>query len=170
MLSRKFSDKRLFMPSSCDFRGRIYQVPSYLNYQGPDHCRGLLQFHRGMPIKSDDDLKWLAIHGANCFGNDKCAFEERLKWADGFTKDAIRIANDPKGNRPSASVFVKPGRGRMLCHQRIAHIHTTGHLPSCIGPHLGQVEAARQGGKGLRSSLGGVWDRPQDVEASCDVL
>lgn len=99
MLSRKFRNERMFMPSSCDFRGRVYQVPSYLNYQGPDHCRGLLQFHRGNPIKSDDDLRWLGIHGANCFGNDKCDFETRLKWADGFTRDAIRIANDPKSNR-----------------------------------------------------------------------
>ena len=99
MLSRKFRNERLFMPSSCDFRGRIYQVPSYLNYQGPDHCRGLLQFHRGMPIKSDDDLRWLGIHGANCFGNDKCDFETRLKWADGFTRQAVKIANDPHGNR-----------------------------------------------------------------------
>ena len=99
MLAGKFKEDRIFMPSSCDFRGRVYQIPSYLNYQGPDHCRGLLQFHRGMPIKSDDDLKWLGIHGANCFGNDKTDFETRLKWADGFTKDAIRIAHAPKSNR-----------------------------------------------------------------------
>lgn len=99
MLARKYKDKRMFMPSSCDFRGRIYQIPAFLNYQGPDHCRGLLKFHRGLKIKSEDDLKWLGIHGANCFGYDKTTFEDRRSWADDFTSNAIQIARDPRSNR-----------------------------------------------------------------------
>jgi len=99
MLARKFEGQRMFMPCSVDFRGRVYQIPSFLTYQGPDHCRGLLKFHRGVAIKSDDDLKWLGIHGANSFGNDKDPFEARLKWAEENTALAHRIAKDPRSNR-----------------------------------------------------------------------
>ena len=98
MLGRKFADKRLFFPCSVDFRGRVYQIPSFLTYQGPDHCRGLLHFFRGEPIKNEDDLKWLAIHGANCFGFDKVTFEKRIEWSDEFTRTAVRIAQDPISN------------------------------------------------------------------------
>jgi len=122
MLAHKFRGERMFMPSSCDFRGRIYQIPSYLNYQGPDHCRGLLQFHRGLPIKSDEDKKWLGIHGANCFGNDKIAFDDRLAWAEGFTRDAIRIANDPRGNREWAEAD-EPWQALAWCFEW-ADLHT----------------------------------------------
>lgn len=99
MLGRKFSDKRLFFPCSLDFRGRVYQIPSFLTYQGPDHCRGLLHFFRGERIKNDDDLKWLAIHGANCFGLDKVSYEKRVEWSDEFTKKAVAIAKDPYSNQ-----------------------------------------------------------------------
>ena len=98
-LSHKMKDKRMFFPSNVDFRGRVYQIPSFLNYQGPDHCRGLLKFHRGVKIKSEGDLKWLAIHGANSFGYDKVTFDKRIEWAHNYTAEAIRIANDPYSNR-----------------------------------------------------------------------
>lgn len=98
-LSHKMKDKRMFFPSNVDFRGRVYQIPSFLNYQGPDHCRGLLKFHRGVKIKSEGDLKWLAIHGANSFGYDKVTFAKRIEWAHNYTAEAIRIANDPYSNR-----------------------------------------------------------------------
>lgn len=98
-LSHKMKDQRMFFPSNVDFRGRVYQIPSFLNYQGPDHCRGLLKFHRGVKIKSEADLKWLAIHGANSYGNDKITFAKRIEWAHDYTSQAIRIANDPYSNR-----------------------------------------------------------------------
>lgn len=98
-LAHKMKDERMFFPSNVDFRGRVYQIPSFLNYQGPDHCRGLLTFHRGVKIKSEDDLKWLAIHGANSFGYDKVTYKQRMEWAEAYTSTAIKIAKDPYGNR-----------------------------------------------------------------------
>jgi DNA-directed RNA polymerase len=98
-LAHKMKDQRMFFPSNVDFRGRVYQIPSFLNYQGPDHCRGLLTFARGVKIKSDEDLKWLAIHGANSFGYDKVTYAKRIKWAEEYTVMAQRIANDPLSNR-----------------------------------------------------------------------
>ena len=98
-LGHKMKGERMFFPSNIDFRGRVYQIPSFLNYQGPDHCRGLLKFHRGVKIKTDADLKWLAIHGANSFGYDKVTYAKRLAWASNYTSTAIKIAQDPMGNR-----------------------------------------------------------------------
>jgi len=98
-LSHKMKDKRIFLPSNVDFRGRVYQIPSFLNYQGPYHCRGVLKFHRGVKIKSEADLKWLAIHGSNSFGYDKVPFDKRIQWAHSYTQTAIKIAKDPMGNR-----------------------------------------------------------------------
>lgn len=97
-LAKKFKNNRFFLPSNCDFRGRVYMMPSFINPQGPPLCKGLLEFNREARIKKPEDAKWLAIHGANCFGNDKISLKEREKWAYGFGEDAIRIAADPKQN------------------------------------------------------------------------
>ena len=76
----KLLGNRFFYPSQVDFRGRIYNVPAFLGIQGPDMSRGLLQFSRPERLKDD---KWLAIQGANTFGNDKVTLEERVEWARG---------------------------------------------------------------------------------------
>jgi len=95
-LAKKFKGERFFLPSNCDFRGRVYNTPVFLNPQGPDICRGLLQFYREERVKNEDGAKWLAIHGANCWGYDKVSLEDRIKWSYDFGEDAIKIASDPK--------------------------------------------------------------------------
>ena len=91
----KLLGNRFFYPSQVDFRGRIYNVPAFLGIQGPDMSRGLLQFSRPERLKDD---KWLAIQGANTFGNDKVTLEERVEWARGFANTADAIACDPTRN------------------------------------------------------------------------
>ena len=90
-VAKKLSGNRFFYPSHVDFRGRVYNIPAFLGIQGPDISRGLLQFHRAERIKTDDDVKWLAIQGANTFGNDKLTLDKRVEWAESFAKDAIAI-------------------------------------------------------------------------------
>lgn len=97
-LAKKFNKHRFFYPTTADFRGRLYNVPSFLGVQGPDVCRALLEFHRPERLKTKADAKWLAIHGANVAGFDKYTLEDREKWAYTFGEDAIRIASDPKNN------------------------------------------------------------------------
>ena len=43
------------------------RVP-FLNAQGNDISRSLLEFTNGKLIKTEEDLSWLKIHGANMFG------------------------------------------------------------------------------------------------------
>lgn len=94
-LADKFRDVRFFYPSQCDFRGRIYNIPSFLGIQGNDPSRALLEFNRPMKLKTKEQARWLAIHGANTFGNDKVTLNEREQWAYDFTKQAQAIADNP---------------------------------------------------------------------------
>ena len=94
-LADKFRDDRFFFPSQTDFRGRIYNIPSFLNIQGNDPSRSLLEFYRPERLKNKKDARWLAIHGANTYGNDKVTLDEREAWAYEFAENAQKIADNP---------------------------------------------------------------------------
>ena len=94
-LANKLKDTRLFYPTNTDFRGRVYNIPSFLGVMGNKLSRGLLHFSRPQRLKSDEDAKWLAVQGANTWGNDKVTLNERWRWAEEFTRDAHKIAKDP---------------------------------------------------------------------------
>lgn len=94
-LANKFKDERFFMPHQCDFRGRVYSIPSFLNVQSADYARGLLHFARFAKIKNEEDARWLGIHGANLWGNDKVSLDERETWAYDFESTALKIADNP---------------------------------------------------------------------------
>lgn len=97
-IADKLKNNRFFYPSQVDFRGRIYNIPSFLGIQGPDMSRGLLTFSRPELINNDEDAYWLGIQGANTFGNDKVTLDERFSWAKDFSNTADRIASDPLGH------------------------------------------------------------------------
>lgn len=79
-LAKRFAKKpRLFLPHQCDFRGRAYAVPSYLNHMGPDFAKALLTFEKGLEISNINQRDWLWIHGANTYGV-KGTFANRLEW------------------------------------------------------------------------------------------
>ena len=97
-IADKLKTSRFFYPSQVDFRGRIYNIPSFLGIQGPDMSRGLLTFSRPELINNDEDAFWLGVQGANTFGHDKVTLEERFSWAKDFSDTADRIASDPLGH------------------------------------------------------------------------
>lgn len=94
-LIEKMAGSTFYYPSHCDFRGRIYNIPILFSIQGPDVCRGALRFARSKPIETPEARKWLAIQGANTWGYDKVSLDDRVKWADEFAEDAIKIADNP---------------------------------------------------------------------------
>ncbi|ESZ33872.1 DNA-directed RNA polymerase [Mesorhizobium sp. L2C067A000] len=97
-IARKMSKyDTIYFPHDLDSRGRAYPKPSGLNPQGPDYVKGLLQFATGKPL-GRDGLKWLAIHGANCFGKDKLLMHERADWGKDNLDLARRVAADPRHN------------------------------------------------------------------------
>lgn len=95
-IARKFSDEEtIYFPHQYDFRGRMYAVPRFLNPQGDDLQKGLLTFAEGKPIEDLDAARWLAVHGANCFGVDKVSFEDRWEWVENNHDEIILAAYHP---------------------------------------------------------------------------
>lgn len=87
----------IYFPYQLDFRGRVYSVPSHLTPQGTDASKGLLEFAEGKALGSEDAVRWLAIHGANTWGNDKVSFEARHQWVLDNQDMILACAEDPLG-------------------------------------------------------------------------
>lgn len=83
---------------NCDFRGRIYCATSGLSPQGADSAKGLLRFAKGVKL-GRDGVKWLAIQGANTYGNDKVSFEDRVTWIKDMEPLIRSFVEDPIANR-----------------------------------------------------------------------
>lgn len=95
----KYREDTFHFPYNLDFRGRIYSLCSGLNPQGHDVSRGLLYFANKKPIEDTEQLEWLMIHGANCYGVDKVPFKDRVAWVEEHTEEILRSAEDPHGFR-----------------------------------------------------------------------
>ena len=79
-MAEKFQfEDAIYFPTQLDFRGRMYAMPSFLSPQGTDCAKGLLSFARGCRLGATG-LKWLQIHVANMFGEDKISFDAREEW------------------------------------------------------------------------------------------
>ena len=90
--------KAIFFPHNLDTRGRAYPLPAFLNPQGPDPTKALLEFSNGKPITDESQAGWLAIAGANSYGNDKVSLMERIKWVEDNHDMILSIAADPKSD------------------------------------------------------------------------
>lgn len=98
-LANKFKDEdSIYFVYQLDFRGRAYSVASYLQPQGSDYAKGLLNFAEKRPLIDFDSVKWLAIHGANLFGIDKVSFDDRLLWVLENEEKIIEVAKNPTEN------------------------------------------------------------------------
>ena len=89
----------IYFPWNVDYRGRCYPIPTALSPQGDDIQKSLLLFAKGTPLASNEDTKWLKIHGANLAGNDKISFKERIAWVESHETDIVNSAEDPLGYR-----------------------------------------------------------------------
>lgn len=90
--------KAIYFPHNLDSRGRAYPLPAFLNPQGPDATKSLLEFSQGKPITDESQAGWLAIAGANSYGNDKVSLVERIKWVEDNHDMIMSIAADPKAD------------------------------------------------------------------------
>lgn len=89
--------RQIYFPHNLDSRGRAYPLPVFLQPQGPDYCKSLLEFAEGKSIDTAEDACWLAIACANAYGNDKVSLQERVDWVQENQDDLIfSIARDPK--------------------------------------------------------------------------
>lgn len=79
-LAKELVGAPFWYPHALDFRGRCYPLPQDLHPQGDDVSRGLLMFDRAAPEPDETALRWMIIAIANAAGQDKLAFEDRIKW------------------------------------------------------------------------------------------
>lgn len=99
-LARKFSVfPRVYFPHNLDVRGRAYPLPAFLNPQGPDYAKGLLEFADSEPLEDDEQAAWLAVAGANAYGNDKISLQERADWVVDNEAWIIQCGQDFRENR-----------------------------------------------------------------------
>ena len=79
-LANQFKDEEaIYFPMQLDFRGRMYAVPSTLTPQGSDPAKALLTFTRGKRLGASG-WRWLHIHIANMWGEDKISLDGREAW------------------------------------------------------------------------------------------
>ena len=88
----------VYFPWTCDFRGRLYALPSYVNPQADDLGKALLTFADAKEL-GEAGAYWLKVHIANCAGVDKVSFEDRVKWVMEHEQEILASAEDPIANR-----------------------------------------------------------------------
>ena len=101
---------------TCDFRGRIYCETSGLSPQGADVAKGLITFAHGVKL-GDTGVKWLAIQGANTYGEDKLPYADRVKWVQDNEQHIRQTAEDPIGSRSWWGEADKPYQFLAFCFE-----------------------------------------------------
>lgn len=81
-----------------DFRSRKYASSTFMSPQSADWSKAFLRFEEGMAINNWDDARWLCIHGANLYGNDKVTLNERETWAWDNADEFKRVVDNPFDN------------------------------------------------------------------------
>jgi DNA-directed RNA polymerase len=84
----------IYFPHNLDSRGRAYPLPAFLNPQGPDYSKALLEFAEGVTIIDQAGANWLAIAGANAYGNDKVSLAERVQWVHDNEEMILSVSRD----------------------------------------------------------------------------
>ena len=100
MVGEKFVDEAaIYFPHTVDFRSRVYPVAGCgsVNPQANDTGKSLLEFADGKAL-GEDGARWLAIHTANVWGNDKVSFDDRELWTEMNTGFILECAADPINN------------------------------------------------------------------------
>jgi len=97
-LAKRFAGRAIWFPHRYDFRGRVYPRPQYLQPQGDDLAKGLLEFNEGEKI-TPVGMTWLKIHAANSFGVDKVSMGDRAGWVEDNWDMIEAVAADPLASR-----------------------------------------------------------------------
>jgi len=92
-MARIMNDKSFHYDFQLDSRGRFYPVVNYFEPTGSDCAKGLLMFNNGVGV-SDKVLDSLAIHTANCLGEDKLSMEDRILYVWVHMDDILEAADD----------------------------------------------------------------------------
>ena len=87
------NETAFFYDVEADYRGRIYYAEPYLNYQGADLAKGMLEFAEGRPMTASG-YDWLLRHIA-CSYNQSFSIDE-LRNIDYFEQDYVANLEEDK--------------------------------------------------------------------------
>ncbi|HUF73746.1 MAG TPA: DNA-directed RNA polymerase [Gammaproteobacteria bacterium] len=91
--------ERFWLPYKLDWRQRCYSVVTTLSPQGDQFSRALVEFAEGRRMGDSDSAgAWLAIHGANVYGENKVDFQGRIDWVAQHEEEILASAADPMAN------------------------------------------------------------------------
>jgi len=96
-ISNKIGDRTFYQAYNCDFRGRIYPMTPYLNEQSSDNAKGLIRYRDSIPL-GEEGAYWLAVHTANCIGEDKLPLDDRVGYVEENLEEIMSWATDPHAN------------------------------------------------------------------------
>jgi DNA-directed RNA polymerase len=105
----------LYFVYTLDFRGRVYCQSSLVSPQGSDLQKGLIRFKEAKKLGTRGKF-WLAVQGANTWGEDKCTFEERVTFIEGMEDEIRDIAANPIQFRTWAGAD-KPWQFLSFCYE-----------------------------------------------------
>jgi DNA-directed RNA polymerase len=91
--------EEFYFPHGADFRGRLYPQPFFLQPQGDDLARGLLEFAKGAPIRDRQQADYFRGAGAGLFGINRVATAQKVAWAHKESERILATAADPLGFR-----------------------------------------------------------------------
>ena len=171
-LAEQFSSyEEFFFPYQLDFRGRVYAVPMFLTPQSDDKAKSVLTLARGKAIGDETGPGWLAIHGANTFGNDKVSLEERITWVEQNTATILSVAADPWGEALEFWTKAdKPWSFLAFCFEWAGYQAQGAAFVSCLPIALdGSCNGLQHYSAALRDPVGGAAvnlipsDKPKDI-------
>lgn len=116
-VAKQMSTKeRFFYVHSLDSRSRLYPGGSYLNPQGTDLAKGMLEFADSTRLG-----RWgfwhLMVHAAGVFGVDKVSIEERVEWIQNHRQRIMDTWADPAQTREFWGAADKPYLFLAVCRE-----------------------------------------------------
>lgn len=98
-MAQRFSEyAAIYFPYDVDSRGRAYPKVPFLNPQGTDYVKSLLEFSEGKPIETEEHAAYLAVAVANAWGQDKEHLQDRVEWVNENEDMLLSVARDPKAD------------------------------------------------------------------------
>lgn len=113
-LARRYSEG-FYLPTMADHRGRVYYRPGYLNPQGQDSARGLIEFFHGQPINDDTSVHSLYLSVAGRCGQDKGTIADRIAWVEKHYSDLVRYGTDWRRDMDWLWRFKTPWQALRAC-------------------------------------------------------
>jgi len=94
--AKRFKDyPSIYYAYFVDYRGRLYPRANALSPQGDKYSKALLEFSEGKAIDTRDAEMFLAMQGANTFGEDKISLANKHLWVLTRHEEILSCANNP---------------------------------------------------------------------------